>query len=701
MLTATLHTMLENHTVKLFALIALLSICVLRSTETKAQNPKKAGTSLDSVTVVTGQYQPQSLKKSVYQVRVVDQQRIKLSGATNILQALNNQLGIRFSNDNTLGVTDIELMGMSGRSIKILLDGIPLVDRNDTKESLAQIDIQSVERIEIVEGPMSVIYGSDALAGVINIVTKPHLGNSYYIQSKVQEETAGKEYSPFQYHGMHVQSLNSGWNGKHLYFAAGLTRNDFNGFGGDQYGRGKTWLPKQQWLANARIGYHTDKMDLYYRLDYLDEKLISKPSVNLSNIPDSISATSQYYKTQRYLHQLQGRWHIDKSSELSGLVSYTDYKRNTETYKKYLISGKQVLGTGAGEQDVTPFNYLIVRPAYVRTFSEKISLQTGMDINREKASGNRIDGSPAITDYALFVSTEYKPTTAINIRPGLRFVKNSKYDAPPVIPSLNTKFSLNPNMDLRLSYGRGFRAPALRELYFDFVVANHSILGNPNLKAETSNSFTGSLIWTKHKGSTVFSGVINGFYNIYKNRIEYGYLPVMGNVTTLINVGKYKTAGTAIELKMVRKQLSASIGFSYIGRYNLLADDSIVGDKVKSFSFTPDVNSNIVYTLEKSRTAFIFFYKYNGPTPSYQLSSDGKSTTLVKILDYHWVDCTVTQPLNNVSISAGIKNLFDVKNTRSTGAVNTGVHSDGSTSISVGYGRSYFLSLSYNFSKNK
>ena len=85
---------------------------------------------------------------------------------------LNTQLGFRFSSDNTLGTSDVQLMGMSGRNVKILLDGIPMADRGDTRESLGQVDVNSIDRIEIVEGPMSVSYGSDALAGEVNIITE-------------------------------------------------------------------------------------------------------------------------------------------------------------------------------------------------------------------------------------------------------------------------------------------------------------------------------------------------------------------------------------------------------------------------------------------------------------------------------------------------------------------------------------------------
>ena len=148
-----------------------------------AQNDSTAKI-LDEV-VVTGQHKPQSLKNSVYKVNIINRQRIALSGATNIQQVLFNQLGLNFSNDNTLGTADIQMMGMSGRNVKILLDGVPLVDRGDTRESLNQVDLNSIDRIELVEGPMSVSYGSDALAGVVNLISKrPSTGGFPYLQKR-------------------------------------------------------------------------------------------------------------------------------------------------------------------------------------------------------------------------------------------------------------------------------------------------------------------------------------------------------------------------------------------------------------------------------------------------------------------------------------------------------------------------------------
>ena len=91
---------------------------------------------LDEV-VVTGQFETQSIKHSVFRVRTISATQIRQKGATSVENILNSQLGVRFSNDLTLGESDIELMGMSGQNVKVLVDGIPVIDRGASKQSLA------------------------------------------------------------------------------------------------------------------------------------------------------------------------------------------------------------------------------------------------------------------------------------------------------------------------------------------------------------------------------------------------------------------------------------------------------------------------------------------------------------------------------------------------------------------------------------
>lgn len=656
--------------------------------------------------VVTGQFGPQTLKNSVYNIRTISAERIRLRAATTVQQVLNTELGFRFSNDLTLGTTDVQLMGMTGRNVKILLDGVPMVDRSDTRESLNQIDINTVERIEIVEGPMSVVYGTDALAGVINIITK-NSGNSLInISARVQEETAGNEYSAFSGKGNHNQNISASFQKNGWSALAGFSHNDFGGWNlaaktatlAEVEADANRWKPKEQWLGNTKIGYRSENFNIWYRLDGLNETIESRGGMNTNNY----KAKFQTYTTDRYTQQLQSEWRMTQDFQLSAIAGYTNLQRATKSVIRDFTTGSEELTTATGEQDVAKFNSAIFRATAQYRASNKLSLQPGIEYNRDGASGARINGSPVINDYAFFISGEYKPISGINIRPGFRFIKNSVYDAPPVIPSLNTKFNLSKSLDLRLAYAKGFRAPALRELYYDFFDASHSIMGNPNLKAEESNSFNGSLAWSGIKTADLqFRSTLAGFYNLFKNRIDYGIDATIPTVTTLINISKYKTTGGTIENTLIYKNFQANAGISYIGRYNDLLE-STTALEVPEFVWSAEVTSNLTYTFPKINGSLSLFYKYTGSLPSYQLKTvdDVQTATLVKIGSFSLADLMLSKNIYKyLTINAGVKNLFDITQLSNTSTATGGAHSTGGTAVPNSYGRSYVFGLTFNWNK--
>jgi outer membrane receptor for ferrienterochelin and colicins len=653
--------------------------------------------SLDEVMVVTGQLKPQSLKNSVYQLKVVNSERIRLSGATNVQQVLNNQLGFRFSNDNILGA-DVQINGMSGRNVKILLDGVPVLDRFDQRTSLSQIDINTIERIEIVEGPMAVSFGSDAMAGVINIITKKNNKNKIAVTARVQEESAAKEYHPFGYNGVHNQNVGIAFNKNNWNFSTGGTHNSFEGFGGDQYGRNKSWLPKEQFLGNAKIGYAKGKVDLYYRLDAMTEKLKDRNTINL----DNAKSKDQFFTSNRFMHQLQSNTRINENLQLNTIIAYTDFKRSTVTKKVDFENNTSELSNEDGEQDVSTLNSFSFKNTLQYKIANNISLQAGLDINTEKASGDRIESTPSINDYALFVSTEYKPTSKINIRPGFRIIKNSAYKAPPIVPSINTKFIINKNIDLRLSYGMGFRAPVLRELYFKFVDVNHNIVGNPNLQAETSNSLNGSFSWaTVNKKKIKLATTFGTFYNVFRNQIELIESITVKDQYTYYNINKVKTVGLNIENKITTKHVEASIGLAYIGRAEIIAPNIYKNDS-RNFLWTPEVNTNITYNIPKIKTTLGLFYKFIGAKPDF--SEEPRETPagfyLTKTDAYNLADFTITTAATKMlTINAGIKNIFDVTNVQSNTIGNTNLAHNSDGPVLISYGRSYFVGLLFNWNK--
>lgn len=638
--------------------------------------------------VVTGQYAPQSLKNSVYMVRTITSEQIRLRNPNKVQDILTDQLGVRFSNDLTLGTSDITLMGVSGQGVKILLDGVPLLDRGDTRESLNQIDINSIERVEIVEGPMSVSYGTDALGGVINLITKKGTGGeNLRISGRIQEETAGRRYSGFSGNGTHLANIGANWEHKGFQVQGNFTRNYFDG-------AVLGWMPKDQYLGNAVLGYRTNNLHVWYRFDGEDETLRRDGAPNAAN-----TRIDQHYLSNRWMHQLQAEWQLNNRLSFNGAASYTDYSRRTQTTSLDLLTGDRRLTLGAGEQDKAIFDTKFFRGTAQYKVSDRISLQPGIEMSLTGSSGARIKGTPTINDYAFFLSSEILIGKTISIRPGARFNKNSVYDAPPVIPSINTKISLPGNMDLRLSYARGFRSPALRELYFNFFDASHSIQGNENLKAEYSNSFNGSLAWRSFKlGQVKVRSSVGGFYNYFDNLITTGFDPANPAVMTYINIDRYKTTGGTFENTFNYKNLQAKIGFSYTGVFNRLQSDDAT---LPQFNWYPEANSNIIYHLNSIKTDFSLFYKYNGKLPAYELRTVSGVTSIHRAerAAFHTADLTVNKLINKqLTIAGGVRNLFNVTNVNNTSIGVGGAHSTGGP-VPIGYGRSFFLGLNFQISK--
>lgn len=649
--------------------------------------------------VVTGQYRPQSVKQSVYQVRVINRERIERQAGTKLQDILNNELNIRFTQDPATGGSDITMMGLKGQNVKILVDGMPMVGRQGTSNeiNINQIDINNIERIEIVEGPMSVIYGADALAGVINIITKKSSAAKISVSARLHEETVGDEYGIGNGQGIHNQAASFTYRKKGWELGAGFSHNYFGGWKDTLEGRELAWHKKDQRLAHAFIGYHNARFNVRYRLDGLDEIITNPGNFEAQPQPGAIDrfAADQEYLSQRMMHQLQAVYFANKNLSFNAQAAYSDYSRQVYSTLLSHDANQRYVNPSPSSQSVVNFDGFTFRGTALYTVNKNLSFQPGVDINLESGDGERLKvGKNRVNDYAFFLTSEVKLGEKISLRPGLRFVHNSVYDAPPVIPSINGKWVLGKNLDFRLSYARGFRAPSVRELYFNFFDANHQIIGNPDLKAETSNSFNASFSWNKISPSkVVYSTVVGGFYNSVKNLIDYAISADDPNVFELTNVSDSRTAGVNITSVVKYQQWNLSVGGSYTGFYNEYSE----ADKdLAELQWSPEVNANVGYSIEKLGLDFNLFYKFVGKRPRYIVSNN--EYVLAKQESYQMADLTVNKKLFRVlTINAGIRNLFGVDRLTSTLA-STGAHTSGIQNIA--YGRSYFAGLVFNWAKN-
>lgn len=660
---------------------------------------KEISTNLDPV-VITGQYEPQSAKNSVFNIRTLDNKRIKAQGAVSLQDVLSNVLNVRFSRDNATGVAGISLQGISGQNVKVLLDGIPMVGRSGVNNEidLNQINIENILRVEIVEGPMAVNYGSDALAGVINIVTKKDIPGRLDLNVTLHEETVGKEYDFFE-NGVHAPSLQVGYKaGKDWFTQIGARINRFGGWQGNSKGRSKDWYPKTQNFFNGLLRYEKDQFSIYYKIDLLNELLENPGEINHNNPLKDPFAIDEEYNGKRWIHQIQASWKLGKI-RFNTVGSYTDYERTTRQFSKNILTkGEQQ--TVDSEQDTTYYSAFFFRNTAIDILTNDwLNTQIGIEGTLETAGGTKLSsGDKHLTDLALFVSAELKVGNNLTIRPGIRATYNSIFSTIPV-PALNLKYNFSEHVQLRLGYGRGFRAPSIRELYHEFIDSNHNIRGNDDLEPEYSHNLNGELSHTFDKLPLQVS--VGGFYNYIDNRITLFMASDAGGLTTYTNLLKYKTTGGLIQFNYNIKNLQVASGFTYTGRYQLLNETS--AEKVPTYLFSPEINANIQYRWLNPSLNFNVFYKYFGATKNYQLIQDaetGESTpVLAKSSPYQMLDINISKDWGKyITISAGAKNILNVTSISNSGGSSNNGHNENGTS-SIAYGRSYFLKFNFHFSK--
>jgi len=630
--------------------------------------------------VVTAQYTPQRVDKSIYKVKVIGATQIEQKAANNLTDLFSDELGIRINQDGALGAS-MSIRGLSGEHVKFLVDGVPMIGRMNGNIDLGQINLNNVEHVEVIEGPMSVVYGSNALAGVINIITKENKNTPLVAGADVYVESAG------------VYNFSGSLSTKMKNHVFGLSggRNFFDGYDLDESDRFMTWKPKRQYFFDGYYIYDQSGFKIKYAPQYFNELLWNK-----GNVIEPHFAIDNYFSTRRFNNSLDISTKIGKKRFLKVLAAYSIYDRIKNTYFKNLHTQEEILSENDGDQDTTRFNSVNVRAEMSKSTDEsKFNYQFGLDINLENGTGQRIkDEKQYIGDYAAFLSLKITPLSTFTIQPGLRLIYNTKYAAP-LVYSINIKWDPLEYTTVRASYSRGFRAPSLKELYLFFVDVNHNIQGNENLEAEDSHNFMLDLGYNNEKGKAIWGFDIDLFYNTINNIITIAQ--VEGNLYSYINVDNYTSQGIQMDLFYnLYPQFKWKVGFVTTGRKNVLEADS---SGSKKFFYSTDVNTSITYTIPKIKTDLSVFYKYTGKLPQYYQTTDGE--LYEGYIDaYNMMDITLTKSFfkSSLNISTGVKNAFDVKSINASGTTGGGAHG-GSGSTLIGYGHSFFIGLSYVFNK--
>ncbi len=650
--------------------------------------------------VVTAQYAPTESRNALHDVRTLDRELIVRRGANNLEQLLNQEVNIRISQDLVLG-SRLSLLGIDGQNVKIMIDGVPVIGRQDGNIDLSQLNLQNIERVEIVEGPLSVSYGTDALAGVINLITKKSQVAPVEAGAVGQWEDRG-ENSLTAFVGVRpVESLlirlSGGWD-------------RFDGFSVDTL-RSVLWNPKEQYYGEASLRYRLgDQASLRYAFNLFDEEV-----TNLGNIrrPQfKPYAFDDFFHTRRQDHSLNFEGPVLSNHYLKITSGYNQFDRIKNTFRLDLESEEQA--EVDGQQDTSQFNTWMARGAFASTRRDaRFHYQLGFDLRYDNATGRRIndtlsrrEGFSEIGDYALFASLRYRPWQKLTLETGLRYAYNTRYKAP-LVPSFNAKYEFDDQLTLRASYGKGFRSPDLKELFFEFIDINHFIVGNPGLEAETSDNWQLGLNFSRPRWQTK----VKGFYNHIRNKIElFEFLETPGGIqpvtdtSTLrfayFNQATFKTQGITSQVRYQLRGLSVSGGFSLIGYYNPLSEAYA---SVDEFTYTREWNAEASYDFTRLGANISVFVRGNDRLISFfpEVTDDGETIAGQRQQEgFTQIDLTGSKHFwgERLRLTAGVKNLLDVTQVNVSG-VGGSAHNGGTGLAPISPGRNLFVRLSVQFGR--
>ena len=663
---------------KLFSIVLLF--CNLTSLAQISDSLNKTNTLNKTIkeVVITGQLESTSVDNSVHKIRIIDGKTINSGLYHNLADIIQKQLNINLFEDNVLG-SSIALQGISGQNVKILIDNVPVIGRLNGNIDLSQINLNNIERIEIVEGPLSTIYGTDALAGTINLISKQGTKDTKQFSSLY--ESVGR-------YNFDVFISNNNLN----YMSYNFGRKYFNGWSMNQpfsflptsqladMNRVKKWKPKEQTFnkLSYRLKYNDLKIYNYFENFYEKVSNLGKPRE-----PYFETAFDEYYHTKRTNFGSDIKFQ-NLNDRVNILLAYNKYKREKETYYTDLTTLNKTLVDDINAQDTSEFSLIIGKITISNSSNDIIKYQAGIDLQKSTAKGKRITNNYQEQDnYAFFSFAEYTPHTSISIRPSFRVIYNSSYKAP-LIPSLNLLYNVK-DYDFRFSYAKGFRAPDFKELYLNFVDINHNIVGNPLLKAETSENIQFNISFNNQISKTKIKTDINLFHNFINDKIDLALSDSNSDQYSYFNIDKFKTKGISTILDVYYNKINAKIGVSYTGRNNEFNNNN--------YQFSLDYNLNLSFNI-LNKTRFNIFYKHTGEMVSYFLENN--SIDEITSDSYNLMDISINQKIFSdiILFSFGAKNLFNITDI-SRSLIGT-AHSNTNNLMSVGYGRSFFTELKIN-----
>ena len=632
--------------------------------------------------VVTAQFTPTDARQSVSSVRVLNRQTIERRAVASLGELLQAEPNIRITQDPVLG-SAVSLNGLRGENLKVLIDGVPVTGRLNGSIDAGQLPMNAIQQVEIIEGAQSLLYGSEASAGVINLVTRKSQLNPLEAEGSAQIESSGIQM---------CQARAGARVGKTLLQLSGNTFT-FTPQTDTTLGRDQIWNPKQQQSGRAMLRFNpSGKLDLRVSGGLFHER-VDNPG-DLRRPQYRPYAFDDYYYTDRADITTQAEGWTKKRLYWQATAGWNRFYRVKNSFRHDFETSENTLLEG--QQDTASADGLLTRFTLSSDVKERaFNFLAGLENYAETATGDRIldtvAGRPGFAsgnDLGLFASGRYRPGTKLTLQGGARWTLNQRFGSA-FTPAIWMLWQPSVNLQARFSYANGFRSPGLKELFFNFIDVNHYLVGNTalrpekshNLRAEVTRNFNGS-------DRQTFSARFTAFYNLVYNRIVLAeFAPVQYQY---VNLDKWQTTGAGLGITWTCDDwLRARSELVATGYHNEFA-----GDSLPRLSWSPDWVNDISMQFFKDRLLINVWHKFTGRTPYF--FEDQGEVIPGESASWHLFNVSAGTGVfkNRFRINTGIKNLADIRQIRS-GSSEPG-HNSGDRMLPVHWGRTYFVTLTGN-----
>lgn len=695
---------------------ALALLVLTCSLPLSAQNETTLSEKLEEV-VVTATGTPHTLKDVPVQTEIISRRQIEQLGAASFEDILS-QLSAGFDfNAGDMG-SQMTLNGLGNNYILIMIDGKRLNGDNGGENDLGRIDPHNIDHIEIVKGAGSALYGSDAMAGVINVITRRHDDQALYLENT----TRGGSYMDLRQHnsiGFSVGKFTSlttfqmqhtdGWQNTaeedpaqteyHIFDSRNKTVNMYtNG----QIGERITYAPSDRlsfeadgYLYRKRIfrptnGHHPSCDVNTFDMKYRDAGASFGSEYKLKGT-DRITLDISWDRHAYYYHYTDTT--LEEGYDPNG--KYTPYYPYFPDQEHLQSDQQRTMAELKGVFSLPYGNMLSAGAEYRFDY-----LHAPM-----RVKGGRADDWTT----ALYLQDEYTGVNWLNITAGIRLIENKAFGFH-ATPKISAMFKVA-DLRIRTGWSRGFKSPTPKEQGYHYLrtmgATTFFYMGNPDLKPQTSDYLSAGVEFSRGAFSASVTGYRNELYNMITlvnvplSQIPAGEAPEYmgdgsGQVTPrmYMNMEDARTMGIDASLTW---RITSDITLG--GSYSWLDTKAHVYDTKHSRLSEVTIDGmahhkgNLYGTWQhRYNDAYrmgIGLYGRASSTRYYQNNGNGKPYQIWKLTTTH----DLGRGKNGMTwrVEAGIDNILDYKETTPHG-----LHY-GTTSP----GRTFYCTLSLKFSKGR